>query len=248
MEDALRLLFDANSATKLSVAVRSLETSLSPCGCTQLQGSTRPRKVETTAKALGPGIAQMLKFCFGKLNVVGNSSQEDSEKASLYAAAAILGVDALSTLQGLRPLEVEIQRYNLIRRLVSWQKHGTALLQGWILFSSLCRQVADSHARNGQKKVNSQSGAKTWNIMKAGLPGLIAGASGRALGNSVEDFIALGVVELQSPELQEASEMVTLVVGSILNLLICLPETTPLSLAALQTLLPALEKLELWIR
>lgn len=244
MEDALKILQNADSIDELKEAVSGLESLFAQ---SQLVGSSSRRNPGVTPKNLGPAVAQLLKFCFGKLNNVSTSSQAETEKAPLYASAAILSIDGLSILQGLRPLEVEIQRYNLIRRLVSWQKYEAALLQGWILFASLRCQVAGLHAKSDEEKQGLLLKARAWHVNKVGLPSLRA-ASGRPGGESVESLIKMKVVELQSPGQGEATEMVTLVVGSILNLLICLPETLPMSMAALVELRPAIEMLGLWIR
>ncbi|GAQ80926.1 Regulator of spindle pole body duplication [Klebsormidium nitens] len=89
--------------------------------------------------------------------------------------------------------------------------------------------------------------ARAWHVKKVGLLNLRAAASGGPGRESVESLVKVKVVELQSPGQEEAAEMVTLVVGSILNLLICLLETAPMSMTALEELRPAIDILGLWI-
>ena len=69
------------------------------------------------------------------------TSEHKPSLRAVYVELALLGLESLSVLRTFlkgRPHEVEIQRYLLLRTLVSLECYDQAVQQSWLLYNALC--------------------------------------------------------------------------------------------------------------
>lgn len=83
-------------------------------------------------------------------------SEQMPALTTVYVELASLGLESLSVLRGSlkgRPHEVEVQRYILLRKLVSLACYHQAMQQAWLLYDALCchcwQKDADSFINQG---------------------------------------------------------------------------------------------------
>ena len=142
---------------------------------------------QRTAKSCSSFVIHLLRAAMTQVT--------DERPPGLREAAiqlASLGLEALSVLRGTlkgKPYEVEMQRYMLLRKLMSLRSYSSAMHQAWLLYTALCCQC--------------------WQPMPAQPPSDCKGAS---------------IQPLPMSDTCSNTEVASLVIGTVLNLLLSITE------------------------
>ncbi|GBG61044.1 hypothetical protein CBR_g18638 [Chara braunii] len=170
----------------------------------------------------------------------GDWKKQQSFENTVFDLWAV-GIDCFEVVRGGlrgRALEVEIQRYNLIRRLVAWRRHAEGLAQGWLLLRSLCssggeegkgggkendEEIAGATARgkiSTRKREGRGSGSRDGGVLESKKH-----TRTREEFDDDDEAQPWKGVHLPPPSQQgESKERLTLVVGAVLNAALCIPE------------------------
>lgn len=96
------------------------------------------------AKSHSSFVVNLLRISMARV-----SSEHPPALLTAYVELASLGLEGLSVLRTFlkgRPHEVEVQRYMLLRKLVSLAWYHQALHQAWLLYNALCCQCWQTKA------------------------------------------------------------------------------------------------------
>ena len=208
--DSISSIKDVQTAEKACLEIRQhLEPVLSTVDGQKGYLSVRCQRLAKTYLSF---CVQLLKSSMLKIN-----SSSTSALQSAYVQLAALGLDGLSAMRGClkgRPQEVEVQRYMLLRKLVSLKLYQQALQQAWLLYTSLCCQC--------------------WQ------------ASDQAY---TRDTPLLAIQPLPAPE-PTNTEVGSLIVGTVLNLLISIVEQGGVTahMSMVRTFIEAFSTIMGWLR
>lgn len=139
LERASHLTCEAAAEQVITDAKGYLETYLEPfLKAAGPQCSRSAARTQRTAKSCSSFVIHLLQAAMSQVT--------DEQPPGLREAAirlASLGLEALSvlrrTLKG-KPYEVEMQRYMLLRKLMSLKSYSSAMSQAWLLYTALCCQ------------------------------------------------------------------------------------------------------------
>ena len=134
--DSITSLKDSSAAEKACADVRQYLEPVLSAARSQKGSLTAPG--QRLAKPYSSFVVHLLRLAMLQ---VTNDQASDLQLA--YVQLAALGLNGLSVLRGClkgRPHEVEIQRYMLLRKLVSLRLFEQAVQQAWLLYQALtCR-------------------------------------------------------------------------------------------------------------
>ncbi len=129
--DSVASVLEANAAEQaLADAREYLEPVLTAARLQQTASSQRLAKSQSTF------VVNLLRVSLAKI-----TNEQSPALQTAYIELASLGLEGLSVLRSSlkgRPHEVEVQRYMLIRKLVSLACHQQALQQSCLLYNALC--------------------------------------------------------------------------------------------------------------
>ncbi len=129
--DSVASILEANAAEQaLADAREYLEPVLTAARLQQTASSQRLAKSQSTF------VVNLLRVSLAKI-----TNEQSPALQTAYIELASLGLEGLSVLRSSlkgRPHEVEVQRYMLIRKLVSLACHQQALQQSCLLYNALC--------------------------------------------------------------------------------------------------------------
>ena len=166
-----------------------------------------------TAKSYSSFVIHLLRSAMAQI-----TDQQPSGLRNIIVQLAFLSLEALSllreSLKG-KPYEVEMQRYVLVRKLVSLRSYSNATYQAWVLYMALCSQC--------------------WQPMSALPP---------------SDCNAVPTRPLPVADTCSNTEIASLVVGTVLNLLLSIVEQDNLQSAKHQvmTIVHDHEAIMSWVR
>eukprot|EP00899_Mesostigma_viride_P002550 jgi/Mesvir1/12296/Mv00498-RA.2 len=140
LEPLLQRLKSASGEPDFKAIYSECVKRLTPVLC-QVGATEKPKKhaISILAREFTPFLVQLAKHSLLRL-----ASAEDALAGPSLVNIAVLAIDGLERLRSSlvgRPLEVEFQRYALIRRLAALKLNAEALGQGWLLHVSLCREL-----------------------------------------------------------------------------------------------------------
>ena len=188
LESASNLTCEAAAQQIIIDAKGYLEPYLEPL--LKAAGPQRGRSAactQRTAKSCSSFVIHLLRAAMIQ---VTNEQPPGLKEAAIQLAS--LGLEALSvlreTLKG-KPYEVEMQRYMLLRKLMSLMSYRNAMHQAWLLYMALCCQC--------------------WQPMSAQPPSDCNGAS---------------IQPLPMADTCSNTEVASLVIGAVLNLLLSITE------------------------
>lgn len=129
--DSVASVLEANAAEQALADARAyLEPVLTAARLQQTASSQRLAKSQSTF------VVNLLRVSLAKI-----TNEQSPALQTAYIELASLGLEGLSVLRSSlkgRPHEVEVQRYMLIRKLVSLACHQQALQQSCLLYNALC--------------------------------------------------------------------------------------------------------------
>lgn len=134
--DSVASILEANAARQ---ALDDVREYLDPVlRAARLQQKNPTASSQRLAKSHSTFVVNLLRVSLAKI-----ASEQAPALQTAYIELASLGLEGLSVLRSSlkgRPHEVEVQRYMLIRKLVSLACHQQALQQSCLLYSALCCQ------------------------------------------------------------------------------------------------------------
>ncbi len=134
--DSVASILEANAAKQALADVREY---LDPVlRAARLQQRSPTASSQRLAKSHSTFVVNLLRVSLAKI-----TSEQSPALQTAYIELASLGLEGLSMLRSSlkgRPHEVEVQRYMLIRKLVSLACHQQALQQSCLLYNALCCQ------------------------------------------------------------------------------------------------------------
>jgi len=110
----------------------------------RLQQENPTASSQRLAKSHSTFVVNLLRVSLAKI-----TSEQSPALQTAYIELASLGLEGLSVLRSSlkgRPHEVEVQRYMLIRKLLSLSCHQQALQQSCLLYNALCCQCWQTEA------------------------------------------------------------------------------------------------------
>ena len=142
--DSVASMSEGNAAKKALVDVREyLDPVLKAA---RLQQRNPTASSQRLAKSHSTFVVHLLRLAHAKI-----TSEQTPALQTAYIELASLGLEGVSVLRSSlkgRPHEVEVQRYMLIRKLVSLACHQQALQQSCLLYNALCCQCWQTEAAN----------------------------------------------------------------------------------------------------
>ena len=188
LERASHLTCEAAAQQVITDAKGYLGTCLDPfLKAAGPQYSRSAACTQLTAKSCSSFVIHLLRAAMTQVT--------DEQPPGLREAAiqlASLGLEALSLLRGTlkgKPYEVEMQRYMLLRKLMSLRSYSSAMDQAWLLYVALCCQW--------------------WQRMPA---------------QSLSDCNGASIQPLPMADTCSNTEVASLVIGTVLNLLLSVTE------------------------
>lgn len=131
----LQQVTTAQTNAELAAAYNNVVLFVQPV--LDVEGTTEGCKkadLDVLSRKFAPFLVKYLKATFAKL-----ADNDLVASVVQHIELGLRGLEALrSTLKGKQD-ELEIQRYNLVCRLVSLQRYASAAEQGWRLCSCICR-------------------------------------------------------------------------------------------------------------
>ncbi len=132
--DNMASIADESAAKRSIVSVREYLEPVLTAARSQQENLTACS--QRLAKSYSSFVVHLLRASMVEVN----SDQTPALRAA-YVELASLGLEGLSVLRGSlkgRPYEVEVQRYMLLRKLVSLACYPQAVQQAWLLYTALC--------------------------------------------------------------------------------------------------------------
>ncbi|KAL2635365.1 hypothetical protein R1flu_006844 [Riccia fluitans] len=218
----------------------SLKTYLAPLLGSYGTGkeNNAENELHKLAKEFAPFILQFLKLCGTRL-----ASMQSSGDAACHAVADELFSSMAISLDCLGQLrlfltggsfEIEIQRYGLVRRLITWKKISSALVQCQILFRSLCQLSSATRTEKATIKQNT-----TGKTARSGG----ANSKTETETRSSEEFEVLCPPKVGG----EADGLPALIVAAVIDLIWCSAEDARGSLRCFERIAHLPEELAPWI-
>ncbi len=140
--DSVASMLETNAAEQALADVREyLDPVLKAA---RLQQRNPTAGSQRLAKSHSTFVVNLLRVSLAKI-----TSEQPPALQGAYIELASLGLEGLSVLRSSlkgRPHEVEVQRYMLIRKLVSLACHQQALQQSCLLYNALCCQCWQTEA------------------------------------------------------------------------------------------------------
>ncbi|KAJ7538555.1 hypothetical protein O6H91_11G054000 [Diphasiastrum complanatum] len=216
---------------------------LSPLYARSGKENTSKAELHGLAKQFVPFLVRLLKDCAAALCEVPANDDDASQKRGdeLFSVMrfSVNGLDCLRPWLVGCPFEIELQRYGLVRRFMAWKRYEAAFVECKGILRDVCAYISSS-CKGGDRKEELKNLKVMYRKHSADLD------VAERLSN--RNRYKAAAILLPPPPEGTLPSLITLVVGVVVDLIVCNTETGARDASFSEKLADLVHQVEPWLR